>query len=173
MLSVIFRRNIWFFVRNRSFLCWRILFQLIMAHDSQYLGIDPTLLCTHGQTPPLHLEKNFPPLFSSFSFYYFFVAASTKGMFNILWIACLTTHYFDLVSFECFSCLCSFWGINPFKVILQSWPKKISLCCVISPLRQQAESRNLGQLFSQLSTEYWHRFGCYWIFATFQEWWSC
>ena len=30
---------------------------------------------------------------------------------------------------------------------LQSWPKKIVLGCVISPLCQQAESRNLGQTF--------------------------
>ena len=30
---------------------------------------------------------------------------------------------------------------------LQSWPNKFVLGCVISPLRQQAESRNLGQTF--------------------------
>ena len=31
--------------------------------------------------------------------------------------------------------------------LIQSWPKKFVLGCVISPLRQQAESRNLGQTF--------------------------
>ena len=30
---------------------------------------------------------------------------------------------------------------------VQSWPKKCVLGCVISPLRQQAESRNLGKLY--------------------------
>ena len=33
------------------------------------------------------------------------------------------------------------------NVRLQSWPKFFVLCCVISPLRQQEESRNLIQTF--------------------------
>ena len=32
-------------------------------------------------------------------------------------------------------------------VLLQSCPKKFVLCCVISPLRHQTESRNLGHTF--------------------------
>ena len=32
-------------------------------------------------------------------------------------------------------------------ILVQRWPKKCILGCVISPLRQQAESRNLGQTF--------------------------
>ena len=34
---------------------------------------------------------------------------------------------------------------------VQSWPKKFVLGCVISPLRQEAESRNLGQTFLAIS----------------------
>ena len=33
------------------------------------------------------------------------------------------------------------------REVLQSWPKKLALGCVISPLRHQAESNNLGQFF--------------------------
>ena len=40
---------------------------------------------------------------------------------------------------------------------VQSWPKKLVLGCVISPLRQQEESRNLGQPF--LATLYLGRLG--------------
>ena len=50
---------------------------------------------------------------------------------------------------------------------VQSWPKKVVLGCVMSPLRQQAESRNLGQTFS--ATLYCSCESCWRAYVAFSQ----
>ena len=58
----------------------------------------------------------------------------------------------------------SYTPISGELAYVQSWPKKFVLSCVISPLRQQAESRNLGHTFLANSVDaLWNLFTIFFV----------